>query len=104
MRIRSATSAGMPWILRSPPELPAVYSCRVASRKRRSRGVFAVSTCCTRLNGIAETERRLDRMWAFFDGVLAKPGPYLLGEALSAADLLLIMYMRWSRKMPFCCS
>jgi glutathione S-transferase len=31
---------------------------------------------------------------------LAAQGPYLLGEQFSAADLMLIMLMRWSRKMP----
>lgn len=47
----------------------------------------------------AETERRLDRMWAFFDGVLARPGPYLLGERFSAADLFFTMLTRWTRNM-----
>ena len=31
---------------------------------------------------------------------LAKSGPYLLGETFSGADLMLTMYMRWSRNMP----
>jgi glutathione S-transferase len=32
--------------------------------------------------------------------MLKANGPYLLGAQFSAADLLLTMYMRWSRKMP----
>jgi glutathione S-transferase len=34
------------------------------------------------------------------DGVLAAGGPYLLGDSFSGADLMLLMYMRWSRNMP----
>ncbi len=34
------------------------------------------------------------------DAHLAKGGPYLLGEAPSAADFLLTMLMRWSRNLP----
>ena len=32
--------------------------------------------------------------------MLEAQGPYLLGTQFSAADLLLTMYMRWSRNMP----
>jgi glutathione S-transferase len=31
---------------------------------------------------------------------LLAQGPYLLGAEFSAADLMLIVLMRWSRKMP----
>jgi glutathione S-transferase len=31
---------------------------------------------------------------------LAAHGPYLLGRDFSGADLLLTMYLRWSRNMP----
>jgi glutathione S-transferase len=45
----------------------------------------------------ATAEKNLDRMWRFFDGVLASPGPYLLGPRFSAADIYLAMLTRWSR-------
>jgi glutathione S-transferase len=51
--------------------------------------------------GVRETlQRRIEAVWDRLDGHLAAEGPYLLGLELSAADLLLTMYMRWSRKMP----
>jgi len=45
----------------------------------------------------ATAEKNLDRMWRFFDGVLAAPGPYLLGTRFSAVDIYLTMLTRWSR-------
>jgi glutathione S-transferase len=48
----------------------------------------------------AALQGRIEGLWTRVDAQLAKRGPYLLGEEFSAADLLLIMYMRWSRKMP----
>lgn len=47
----------------------------------------------------ASAEHRLARMWQLLDGVLAKPGPYLLGPEFSAADMFLVMLAHWSRKM-----
>ena len=44
-------------------------------------------------------ERRLTGMWEKLDSALAKPGPYLLGQRFSAADLYLAMLARWSRNM-----
>jgi glutathione S-transferase len=44
-------------------------------------------------------EQRLDRLWAFLDGELAKNGPYLLGETFSTPDIYLTMLTRWSRNM-----
>jgi glutathione S-transferase len=46
------------------------------------------------------TRRRIESAWARIDMHLAVQGPYLLGAEFSAADLLLIMLMRWSRNMP----
>ncbi|MGW8394123.1 glutathione S-transferase family protein [Pseudoduganella sp. HUAS MS19] len=43
---------------------------------------------------------RIEAMWATLDARLADNGPYLLGESFSGADLMLTMYMRWSRNMP----
>ncbi len=48
----------------------------------------------------AALQGRIEGLWARMDAQLAARGPYLLGEEFSAADLQLIMYMRWSRKMP----
>ncbi len=45
-------------------------------------------------------QRRIENLWDRVDSHLASGGPYLLGEEISAADLLFIMYMRWSRNMP----
>ena len=47
----------------------------------------------------ADAERRLDGSWAYFDAVLAKPGPYLLGERFSAPDLFFTMLTRWTQDM-----
>ena len=43
---------------------------------------------------------RIESAWTRFDTQLAANGPYLLGEACTAADLMLLMVMRWSRNMP----
>jgi glutathione S-transferase len=48
----------------------------------------------------AALQGRIEKLWTRIDGQLASRGPYLLGEEISAVDLLLIMYMRWSRRMP----
>ena len=45
-------------------------------------------------------QQRIEAMWATLDARLADNGPYLLGETFSGADLMLTMYMRWSRNMP----
>lgn len=47
-----------------------------------------------------EARKRIDTAWRRIDAQLAEGGPYLLGEALSAADFLATMLMRWSRNMP----
>ena len=48
----------------------------------------------------ARTAPRIEAAWARLDAHLAANGPYLLGEASSAADFYLTMLMRWSRNMP----
>jgi glutathione S-transferase len=48
----------------------------------------------------AATCRKIESVWARIDAHLLGEGPYLLGEDFSAADLMLIMLMRWSRNMP----
>ncbi len=48
----------------------------------------------------AALQGRIEKLWTQLDGQLSAHGPFLLGAQLSAADLLLLMYMRWSRKMP----
>jgi glutathione S-transferase len=45
-------------------------------------------------------QRGIERIWDRLDAHLRANGPYLLGRELSAADLLLMMYLRWSRNMP----
>ena len=48
----------------------------------------------------AALQRRIESAWTLLDAHLAANGPYLLGREFSAADLLLTMLMRWSRRMP----
>ncbi len=48
----------------------------------------------------AALQARIEGVWTHLDNHLASRGPYLLGDQLSAADLQLIMHMRWSRNMP----
>lgn len=48
----------------------------------------------------AAVRNRIEGVWARMDAHLGATGPYLLGEEFSAADLMLIMLMRWSRNMP----
>jgi glutathione S-transferase len=48
----------------------------------------------------AATCRKIETIWTRIDAHLAAQGPYLLGAEFSAADLMLIMLMRWSRNMP----
>jgi glutathione S-transferase len=43
---------------------------------------------------------RIEEAWTAVDAHLAAHGPYLLGAEFSGADLLALMYMRWSRNMP----
>ncbi len=47
----------------------------------------------------AATCRKIESVWARIDAHLLTQGPYLLGAEFSAADLMLIMLMRWSRNM-----
>lgn len=44
--------------------------------------------------------QKIEDAWSLLDAHLAAHGPYLLGADLSGADLLALMYMRWSRNMP----
>jgi glutathione S-transferase len=48
----------------------------------------------------AATRRKIESIWTRIDSHLRTGGPYLLGAEFSAADLMLIMLMRWSRNMP----
>ena len=48
----------------------------------------------------AAIQARIEAVWTRLDAQLAAHGPYLLGGTFSAADLQLIMYLRWSRNMP----
>lgn len=48
----------------------------------------------------AQVAPRIEAAWQRIDDHLAKHGPYLLGDAPSAADFYLAMLMRWSRNMP----
>jgi len=48
----------------------------------------------------ASAQARIEAAWSRFDAQLSANGPYLLGEEFSAADLMLLMLMRWSRNMP----
>ena len=51
-------------------------------------------------NARAAIQARIEAVWTRLDAQLAAHGPHLLGETFSAADLQLIMYLRWSRNMP----
>lgn len=48
----------------------------------------------------AALRKKIETAFAALDARLAAGGPYLLGEQFSGADLMLTMYMRWSRNMP----
>lgn len=47
-----------------------------------------------------QLQQNISAVWQQLDDQLSQRGPYLLGETFSAADLMLTMYMRWSRNMP----
>ncbi|MCH2396168.1 glutathione S-transferase family protein [Oceanibaculum sp.] len=47
----------------------------------------------------AKADTALKEHFAHIDATLAKHGPYLLGEAFSAADLFLFMLTRWGRNL-----
>lgn len=47
----------------------------------------------------AALQAHIEGLWTRLDNHLVSRGPYLLGDQLSAADLQLIMHMRWSRNM-----
>jgi glutathione S-transferase len=44
--------------------------------------------------------RKIEQALDILDGQLASNGPWLLGAELSGADLLALMYLRWSRNLP----
>lgn len=44
--------------------------------------------------------RKIEGEWALVNAHLEAHGPYMLGSQFSGADLLALMYMRWSRNMP----
>lgn len=48
----------------------------------------------------AATREKIESIWKRIEEHLLTQGPYLLGAECSAADLMLIMLMRWSRNMP----
>lgn len=48
----------------------------------------------------AHVQPRIEEAWDRLDAHLGTHGPYLLGDAPSAADFYLVMLMRWSRNMP----
>lgn len=48
----------------------------------------------------ALARRRIEQGFDRLDAELAGGRPYLLGEALTTADFLALMLMRWSRNMP----
>lgn len=48
----------------------------------------------------AAAQRKIEAAWDRLEAHLTVNGPYLLGDKPSAADLMLIMLMRWSRNMP----
>lgn len=48
----------------------------------------------------AAARRKIEAAWTRLAAHLREQGPYLLGSAPSAADLMLIMLLRWSRNMP----
>lgn len=43
---------------------------------------------------------RLEGGWQHFAEHLSTQGPYVLGDAVSVVDFMLVMLMRWSRNMP----
>ena len=44
--------------------------------------------------------RRIEGVWDRLDGMLSDSRRHLLGDAMTTADLLATMLMRWSRNMP----
>lgn len=44
--------------------------------------------------------KRIEACWQTIDDHLARNGPWLLGDGISAADFHLTMLMRWSRNLP----
>ncbi len=47
-----------------------------------------------------QIQHNIEQQWQQLADQLEQHGPYVLGAEFSSADLLLIMYMRWSRNMP----
>jgi glutathione S-transferase len=47
-----------------------------------------------------QIQHKIEQQWQRLADQLEQQGPYVLGAEFSSADLLLIMYMRWSRNMP----
>jgi len=48
----------------------------------------------------AMARQRLEAAWQQMAAHLQTQGPYVLGEAPSVVDFMLVMLMRWSRNMP----
>jgi glutathione S-transferase len=49
---------------------------------------------------VAALLRKVEQGFQMLDARIAERGPYLLGDDLSVADLLALMYLRWSRNLP----
>lgn len=48
----------------------------------------------------ASARQQLEAAWQHLDRHLQGGGPYVLGDAPSVVDFMLVMLMRWSRNMP----
>jgi len=62
--------------------------------------VQAAMASDTEVRELIERRKLYGKGIGYIDAHLLAQGPYLLGAEFSAADLMLIMLMRWSRKMP----
>jgi glutathione S-transferase len=71
--------------------LPAMRDWFYAGKDGDPSGAEAVSSLAT---------RRIEGAWVRLDARLAGGRTHLVGNRLSAADLLAMMLMRWSRNMP----
>jgi len=91
----SGSLARAEWI-----ELITWMACNIAAPFRQWFYPSDVGCCKEDEDTMEALRTRLEKGFSTLDARLAEGGPYLLGEQFSGADLMLTMYMRWSRGMP----
>ncbi|WP_395401944.1 glutathione S-transferase family protein [Pseudoduganella sp. UC29_106] len=81
-------------------ELIVWMACNIAAPFRQWFYPGDIGCSKERTETMDALRSKIEAGFAALNARLEAGGPYLLGEQFSGADLMLAMYMRWSRNMP----